>query len=114
VGVIRFPDRQLQPEDQRHAEAFRDLEPHIHDCVMMSQVAAQQMGNAACNDDGLSFAVFHLHEMLINLEKYYHAAWDGEVPLTSLVEGSPLSTRDIKELAVKTMQDTDKAPPPVA
>src|SRR5215469_9103765 len=91
VGVIKFPDRQLQPEDQRHAEAFRDLEPYIHDCVMMSRVAAEQMGNAACNDEGLSFAVFHLHEMLLNLEQYYHAAWDGEVP--SLVEGSPPSTK---------------------
>jgi hypothetical protein len=69
------------------------------------------MGNAACNDDGLSFAVFHLHEMLLNLEKYYHAAWDGEVPLSSLIEGSPLSTRDIKDLVIKTMQDTDEAPP---
>ena len=96
MGVIKFPDRQPQPEDQRHAEAFRDLEPHIHDCVMMSQVAAEQMCNAACNDEGLSFAVFHLHEMLLNLEKHYHAAWEGEVSLPSLVEGSSLSARDIK------------------
>jgi hypothetical protein len=79
---------------------------------MMSKVAAEQMGNAACNDEGLSFAVFHLHEMLLNLEKNYHAAWDGEVP--SLVEGSPPSTRDIKKLVIKTVQGTDKAPPSVA
>jgi hypothetical protein len=50
------------------------------------------MRDAACNDEGLSFAVFHLHEMLLNLEKYYHAAWDGEVPPSSLVEGGPSST----------------------
>jgi hypothetical protein len=33
------------------------------------------------------------------------------VPLSSLIEGSPLSTRDIKDLVIKTMQDTDEAPP---
>jgi hypothetical protein len=56
-------------EDQRHAEAFRDLEPHIRDCVEMSKIAAQMMGYARCDDEGLAFAVFHLHEMLLNLQK---------------------------------------------
>ena len=35
------------------------------------------MANAKCDDGKLAFAVFHLTEMLLNLEKQYMAAWKG-------------------------------------
>src|SRR5215471_18802344 len=103
-NVVEFPGREPSPEgysaehvDKVHAEAFRDLEGHIHDCVQMSEIAAQKMGNTTCNDEGLVFAVFHLHEMLLKLEKYYRAGWHGEVPISSLIKGSTSCSRDIKE-----------------
>jgi hypothetical protein len=46
----------------------------------MSFFAIQEMERA---DDGkypqLSFAVYHLHEMLSDLKRHYHAAYRGEV-----------------------------------
>jgi hypothetical protein len=81
MNVIEFPGCGTSPEDRSedeiHAEAFRDLERHIGDCVCMGQIASEIMANAKCDDEKLAFAVFHLVEMLSNLGKHYRAAWDG-------------------------------------
>ncbi|MBV9150979.1 MAG: hypothetical protein JO204_04300 [Alphaproteobacteria bacterium] len=59
----------------RSADAFRP----IHDCVIMSKIAAQLMSDA---DDGkhpeLCFAVLHLNQMFENLKLRYNDAWHGE------------------------------------
>jgi hypothetical protein len=62
-------------EDEIHAQAFRNLEGHISDCVCMGNIASQLMANARCDDEKLSFAVFHVSEVLLNLNKHYKAAW---------------------------------------
>jgi hypothetical protein len=76
------PDkRRLCPSPKvGHAEHFRCLHTRITDCVCMSVFAIREMERA---DDGnhpqLSFAVYHLHEMLSDLKRHYHAAYNGEV-----------------------------------
>ena len=42
---------------------------HIGDCVEMSQIAAQKVSDAKCNDEGLAFAVFHTHGDAFEPEK---------------------------------------------
>ena len=119
MTVIEFPGREPIPEDEvsydeRHAEAFRDLEPHINDCVQMSRIAAQEMGNARCDNEGLAFAVFHTYEMLLNLKKYYAAGWDGEVPITRLITHTARTSQEIKEQLMQTAEVDDETPPPIA
>ena len=102
MSVIEFPGRGASPEDRSedeiHAEAFRDLEGHIGDCVCMGRIASQSMANAKCDDEKLAFAVFHLTEMLLNLDKYYRAAWDGGDALAyRLIKHPAKTTEEIKE-----------------
>jgi hypothetical protein len=44
----------------------------------MGEIAANLMSGAKNEDLTLSFAVFHLAEMLMSLEKEYDARWHGE------------------------------------
>lgn len=74
MSVIEFPgpfaSSDNLSENEIHAEAFRDLEPHICDRVMMSEIAVNQLKHtdrSGCLDQRLNFAVCHLHEMLLNL-----------------------------------------------
>jgi hypothetical protein len=102
MSVIEFPGRgpavEGRSEDEIHAEAFRDLEGHIGDCVCMARIAAQQMAEVKCDDGELAFSVFHLTEMLLNLQKYYKAAWEGENVLAGRLIAHPATTsRSIKE-----------------
>jgi hypothetical protein len=46
--------------------------------VRMGEIAANLMCGAKNEDLTLSFAVFHLTEMLMRLEKEYDARWYGE------------------------------------
>jgi hypothetical protein len=46
--------------------------------VRMGEIAANLMSGAKNEDLTLSFAVFHLAEMLMSLEKEYDARWHGE------------------------------------
>jgi hypothetical protein len=100
--IIEFPGRGTSPEDRSeeeiHAEAFRDLEGHIGDCVAMGQIASQLMANAECRDEKLAFAVFHVTEMLLNLEKFYKAAWRGEMPTSRLITSPAKTTQELKEV----------------
>jgi hypothetical protein len=56
MSVIEFPGLGTSPEnrseDDIHAEAFRDLEGHIGDCVGMGQIASQFMANTKCDEAG--------------------------------------------------------------
>jgi hypothetical protein len=85
--IVEFPrDKQLLVEsysdsdDLRHAEHFRCLHTRIDDCAAMSLFAVQENERA---DDGkhpqLTFAVYHLAEMVIALKRHYHAAYKGEI-----------------------------------
>lgn len=84
--------------DELHSEAFRDLEHHISDCATMAEITSQLMANAQCTDGRLAFSVFHLTEMLLNLKKYYLAAYAGENALTRRLITSPAkTTHELKE-----------------
>jgi hypothetical protein len=97
-GAIPVPEVHTErDEDEIHAEAFRDLEGHIGDCVCMGQIASQFMANAKCDDEKLAFAVFHLTEMLLNLGKHYKAAWRGEMPTSRLITSPAKTTLELKE-----------------
>ncbi len=75
-----LPDRPITEGeiDKLHGDAFRDLEPNLRDCVRMGEIAAQLMLNAKNEDAALNFAVMHLAEMLMRLEKEYDDGWHGE------------------------------------
>jgi hypothetical protein len=98
-----YAEREFKVDERRtNAEetskhAFRDLEGHICDCVCMGNIASQLMANARCDDETLSFAVFHLSEMLLNLNKHYKAAWRGERPAYRLIRSPAKTTQEIKE-----------------
>jgi hypothetical protein len=101
-NIVEFPtaDRPITEGDidELHAEAFRDLKHHIGDCVTMSGIAAELMDKAKGVRKNLSFVVFHLHEMLLNLEKYYGDAWKGGDALAyRLIRHPAKTTQDIKE-----------------
>jgi hypothetical protein len=83
--IIEFPGREPPPEgyskeyvDELHAEAFRDLENRLNDCVSMACIAAEQIHNLKTEDRELVFAVAHTWELLAKLKKDYYHAWHGE------------------------------------
>ncbi|UPJ69875.1 hypothetical protein [Bradyrhizobium sp. 187] len=73
------PDRSGVNIDEHHAQAFRDLETSLRDCVRMTGIAAELMLNASIENDHLRFAVFHSAEMLTRLEEEYDARWNSEL-----------------------------------
>jgi hypothetical protein len=81
-SIIEFPiaDKPITESeiDKLHGDAFRDLEMNLRDCVRMSEIAAEMMSRAKIDDTPLNFAVFHLAEMLMRLEKEYDARWHRE------------------------------------
>jgi hypothetical protein len=66
----------------QYAQAFRNLEAGICDCVKMSHIAAQLLMN---DGKAAPFAVAHLDEMLRRLKHEYYAAYHGSVGTRSLV-----------------------------
>jgi hypothetical protein len=83
--VIEFPGREPPPEgyskeyvDELHAEAFRDLESRLNDCVSMAQIAMERICNHPTDDRKLVFAVAHTCELLMKLKKDYYHAYHGE------------------------------------
>jgi hypothetical protein len=86
MSVIEFPGREIAIESYddegnlRHAEHFRCLQTRIDDCASMSLFAMAEMEK---RDDGknpqLTFAVYHLAEMVCDLKRHYHAAYKGEI-----------------------------------
>jgi hypothetical protein len=80
TNVIELvPDRSEVNIDERHSQAFRELETSLRDCVKMTGIAAQLMFDASIENDHLRFAVFHAAEMLVALEKEYDARWNSEL-----------------------------------
>jgi hypothetical protein len=98
-GAVPAPEAHTErDENEVHAEAFRDLEGHIRDCATMAEITSQFMANAQCTDERLAFSVFHLTETLLNLKKYYYAAWLSEDALTKRLITSPAkATQELKE-----------------
>jgi hypothetical protein len=105
MSIVKFPGgpptsevHTERDQDEIHAEAFRDLEGHINDCVCMGSIASERLANTKCNDSELAFSVFHLSEMLLNLEKHYMAALEGKDALAyRLIRHPAKTTRAIKE-----------------
>jgi hypothetical protein len=102
ADVVKFPGAPSDLNDDgdgRHAEAFRDLEGHIGDCATMAEITSQFMANAQCTDERLAFSVFHLTEMLLNVKKYYLAAYQGEDALLAkrLITSPAKTTLELKE-----------------
>lgn len=62
--------------DKRHADAFRDVEGPLLDCLSMAKIAFDLMANTTCDDRELAFAVAHTWEMLSKLSKDYYAAYE--------------------------------------
>jgi hypothetical protein len=68
--------------DRLQAQAFRDLEGRIGDCVIMASIAVQIAeyaieGRSATAEKAM-FAVFHVAEMLKKLNKDYLAVYEGK------------------------------------
>jgi hypothetical protein len=84
--VIEFPGAEREVNEQevndRHAEAFRDLEGKISDCTIMAIIAVQMVEPFinTRNDESerALFAVCHVYEMLKKLSADYQAAFYGE------------------------------------
>jgi len=85
-NIVDFPaverDVSEREVNDRHAEAFRDLEGKISDCTIMAIIAVQ-MAEPFINtrDDDAEralFAVCHVYEMLKKLSADYQAAFYGE------------------------------------
>jgi hypothetical protein len=87
--IVQFPgatsERPLvesydDDDNLRHAAHFRCLQTRIDDCACMSLFTIDTMEKA---DDGknpqLAFAVYHLVEMVLDLKRHYHAAYNGEI-----------------------------------
>jgi hypothetical protein len=88
-NVVEFPGGQPPAEgyseeyvDKLHAEAFRDLEGHIGDCVHMAMIAVQMaepaLGGRDDTHEKAMFAVCQVAVMLKKLKADYYAAWHGE------------------------------------
>jgi hypothetical protein len=63
-----------------HAEAFRDLENRLCDCVSMAYIAFEQIQNLKTDDRELVFAVAHTWEMLAKLKRDYYATYENKKP----------------------------------
>ena len=99
MTVIEFPSADRPITDEFYAEAFRDLEGHIGDCVTMAGIAAQCMSETKSTDEKLVFSIFHTYEMLLNLQKYYLAAYEGDNAILAkrLITSPAKTTRELKE-----------------
>jgi hypothetical protein len=65
------PDRPITESDIEalHAEAFRDLENRMMDCVSMAKIAFDRICDHKTEDRELVFAVAHAWELLEKLKK---------------------------------------------
>ena len=93
-NVVEFPPSD-RPEhqwtesevDKLHAEAFRDLEGSISDCVWMSIIALEMVERAIeGRDDKQEKAMFAVCESVIKLKKLkkdYYKAWHNEEQMSA-------------------------------
>ncbi|OAF11766.1 hypothetical protein AYJ54_07860 [Bradyrhizobium centrolobii] len=74
--VIQFPaDERASPWDKQQAEAFRELEGPLLDCVRMAGIASRLMSDVDGLDEQLVFAIFHTKDMLEDLLSTYIAGF---------------------------------------
>jgi hypothetical protein len=83
MSMIEFPDAPSDrppndDSDRRYAQAFRDLEGRISDCVTMAGIGFQIIANASGLEGDAVFAVTHTFQMLKKLKEDYYAAYHGE------------------------------------
>jgi hypothetical protein len=83
TDVVQFPgvqsDRALHDDSgQRQAQAFRDLEGRLSDCVTMAGISCQMITNASDVEGEVVFVVTHTADMLRKLQADYYAAYHGE------------------------------------
>ena len=83
--IVDFPLSESPPVTETeiealHAEAFRDLENRLNDCVSMARIASEQIHNHKTDNRELVFAVAHTWELLEKLKKDYYAAYHDEGP----------------------------------
>ncbi|WLA53186.1 hypothetical protein [Bradyrhizobium diazoefficiens] len=76
--IIQFPadGERASPRDKQQAEAFRDLEGPLSDCVRMAGIAARIISDVDNGlDEQLVFAIFHTNDMLEDLLSKYIAGF---------------------------------------
>lgn len=86
MNVIEFADRESPPEDedQRHAKAFRDLEPEVCDLDRLGEITEGLMADVLDHPtDGRRFELAFLMaqklaEALQQFKVDYYAAWYGK------------------------------------
>jgi hypothetical protein len=72
---------ELDP-DEVHAQAFRDIEGRLFDCVRMARIARQEAFDRYDGDnEELVFAIGHTAEMLEALKADYYAAYEEGKPI---------------------------------
>lgn len=79
-SLVQFPpgSERASPWDKQQAQAFRDLEGPLSDCVQMAGIAARIMSDADGGDgldEQLVFAVFRTKDMLEDLLSAYTAGY---------------------------------------
>ena len=100
-----LPQRQITESevDKLHAEAFRDLEGELSDCVLMASIAVQMAEHAIEGGDHkhekAMFAVFQVAVMLKKLKADYYAAWHDERRSTCKRRRRSASRRNRQRLA---------------
>jgi hypothetical protein len=86
VTILEFPALLTGPtpdgqRDKLHADAFRDLEGPLCDCVHMARLAREKAANTKTDDGDLLFAIGHAAEMLEALQVAYIAAYEERKPI---------------------------------
>ena len=86
MTIVKFPALVTGPppdgrRDKRHADAFRELEGRLCDCVRMAHVAGDMAANAEDVDEDMLFAIGQTFAMIETLKVDYYAAYHGEKPL---------------------------------
>ncbi|MCA1514561.1 hypothetical protein [Bradyrhizobium sp. NBAIM01] len=80
--LMQFPadGGRASPWDKQQAEAFREMEGPLRDCVRMAGISARLMSDVADDtfDEQLVFAVYHTNEMLEVLLSTYLAGYKEE------------------------------------
>jgi hypothetical protein len=66
--------------DTLHAEAFREIENRLCDCVNMAKLAFDQACEFRGDNSELVFAVTHTWEMLFKLKRDYYASYNDQKP----------------------------------
>ena len=86
MTILEFPALLTGPtpdgqRDRLHADAFRDLEGPLCDCVHMTVIARHLAANEKDVDPELLFAIGHAAEMLEALKVDYYAAYEERKPI---------------------------------